>query len=186
MDRINSLIADLNEPLSMRHSVDILAWIDDEKAIDATINAILYEDHQMRESAFNGLTRGGTLVVSRLIIALQNESPLIREFVLEVLGKIKEPAANNAIIHMLSAETNHLVRQEAIKTLGQIANPDSVVHLTPFLHYENKFTRWRTVEALGKINNDNARNAIAICLYDSDENVRNAVRHLIYGNVSDK
>lgn len=177
MDEIDLLISNLTgDSLGFRSALRELAWIDDERAINATINAINEWDMKVRDAAFGGLSRGGKLVISGLLNALYHEEWIIRQFVCEVLAEIKEQSTSRPIAEMLARETKQQVRLDAIIALGEIANPDAIPYLLPFLQSENKFCRWAAVGALGEIGNEESLNAIATCLNDSDEDIKNEAR----------
>jgi hypothetical protein len=93
---------------------------------------------------------GGAAHIHALIASLDNESPAAREAArasLIALGQAVVPALSSA------AASNPTIRREAVKALGQIADPSGTPALVRALEDEDGGVRWLAAEgllALGK------------------------------------
>jgi hypothetical protein len=117
------------------------------------------------------LVQHGKLALEALLAALT--TPLDEQKmgnVIEVLGKIGDPRAANALLkHFHDPST--VVREAVVKALGSINDPRLVDPLIEALQDNDKFVRANAAKGLGKIGDMRAFDPLITALNDKEESV---------------
>ena len=95
--------------------------------------------------------RKSRMAVRSLIKSLQNKNAAIRSGAAEALGLIGSPRAVMPLITIMNRDEEKIVRREVITALGNIRDFEATSPLIKVLEDQDKESRRRGVEALGKI-----------------------------------
>ncbi|HEX5399681.1 MAG TPA: HEAT repeat domain-containing protein [Verrucomicrobiae bacterium] len=105
---------------------------------------------------------------------LKNQNKYLRKIAAVALGRSKDPSAVSPLISCL-ADTEWMVRAQAIQSLGELGFPDAVEALVETLKDSELYLRKAAADALGQIRSDRAVDALmALALEDPKEIVRKA------------
>ncbi len=115
----------------------------------------------------------GKPAVKPLIAALKSRDPFVRRQSAEALGEIGDPRAVEPLMDLLS-DPDSLIRRHAVKALGNIKDLRAVDLIAGILTNagEQWYVRSTAAEALGRIQDPNALEALITVLMDPHWNVR--------------
>jgi len=162
-------------------SVNALAEIGSERAIDALINALNDKYSDIRRSAADALGEiGSERAVDALINALNNDEDLsVRSSTADALSKIGSKRAVDALINALNDKYS-LVRSKAAYALGEIGSKRAVDALINALNNdEDSFVCRRAADALGKIASKRAIDVLINVLNDKYSSVRRSAAYAL-------
>ena len=103
----------------------------------------------VREEAAAALAAIGDAAIPSLLKALQHEDWLVRLHAVESLGKTQSKRAVEPLLSVLFNDRDSAVREDAVRALGEIGDPQAVEHL--FTAMREPGLRTLAVEALGRI-----------------------------------
>lgn len=118
-------------------------------AAPALIEALQTEDQSLLPVYGQILVRMGPLTTPALTYSLQNDHPIIRGRIAEILAQTKDPQAIPALLEALRGEF-YTVRSRAASALGAIGDQGSVQPLIKALNDEEPEVRIEAVTAIGK------------------------------------
>lgn len=118
-------------------------------AAPALIEALQTEDQSLLPVYGQILVRMGPLTTPALTYSLQNDHPIIRGRIAEILAQTKDPQALPALLEALRGEF-YTVRSRAASALGAIGDQGSVQPLIEALNDEEPEVRIEAVTAIGK------------------------------------
>ncbi|NLX04283.1 MAG: hypothetical protein GXY33_03960 [Phycisphaerae bacterium] len=133
------------------------------EAIAPLVARLSDEDREVRELAAGVLEQidpqwhqspRARRMIPKLINRLEAESPYVRALTAEVLGRIGDPKALDALIGRLEDEPQ--VRYAAVRGLGELGEPAAVPHILEHLDADRQYLHL-TVEALLGIRERNGR-----------------------------
>lgn len=103
----------------------------------------------VREEASSALASLGETAIPSLVEALTHQDWLVRLHAVESLGKTRSRKAVGPLLSTLSDDADSAVREDAIRALGDIGDPEAVDTLFAVLNRPE--LRTLAVEALGRI-----------------------------------
>lgn len=118
-----------------------------EKDIDGLIDALSYDDNNVRRSAANALGKIGDPRAVEPLTQTLNDQPLIREVTVRALGKIGDPRAVDALIGVLK-DDKQSIQGTAAKALGEIGDKRAIKPLIDALQNVGQPTDWFFATAL--------------------------------------
>ncbi len=136
--------------ITRKNAATALKNVGDERAVEALIQALSYEDWQD----------------SYIILSS------VRESSAEALGKIGDKRAVNPLINAMLEDVDENVRWKAARALGDIGDRSAVEPLTEALKDGSWHVRKDAVVALGKIGDEQAFEHVADALEDDEGHVR--------------
>lgn len=131
------------------HAAKALGRIGDARAAQALMPLLQDKVKAVRVDAAQALTVIGRAAVPLLLEALRHEEWLVRLHAVEALGKIKAAESVEPLLWVLFNDRDAAVREDAVRSLGEIGDPTSVDFL--FMVMKEAGMRPVAVEALGKI-----------------------------------
>ncbi len=136
---LEKLIEDLkNSDVEGRiNAAKALGKLKDPKAIDQLIQAFNDINKFVRLSALESLVEIGEPAVPALINALRDTNLYVRQYSVEVLGRIKDQRAVDPLINALKDADYPEVQYSLTKALGELGNPKAIEPLMWVVH--NKF-----------------------------------------------
>jgi|GEM_PF-6947358 len=142
------------------------------KDVDGLIKALKYKRHEyIQREAARALRDIGDEAVPHLIQALKDETPIVRNFVANILGEIGDARAVEPLIMTLKDEDTY-IRKEAAESLGNMRDARAVEPLIMTLEDENPDVRKKAAKALGKMRDARAVESLIRALKDGDDHVR--------------
>lgn len=136
---------------------DLAVALDEQKELEkkllVQVAALLEKTHsgdeKKREDAKAALGKiEDKFKVKAYLAAVTTYHKLTRGFVIAELGRMKEPAAAKPLARRAIWDEDEIFRLAAIRSLREIAHPDTAVHLAVYLEEEALVARVRTEEAL--------------------------------------
>lgn len=158
---ISKSINDLNslDETIRRLAAENLGEFGDECAIDALLELFEDESIAVQETAQDALIKiGGETTIKKIIPMLQSNKANIRNFVTEMLENLKEKAI--PALSELLTDNDHDVRKFAVDALGSIGCAEGIEHLIKALNDPHVNVSSGAAEALGKIGDDRATDAL--------------------------
>ncbi|HHX63694.1 MAG TPA: HEAT repeat domain-containing protein [Chloroflexi bacterium] len=151
-ERLESVIADLNEDLDVRRrAVESIAYINDDKVrviIDRTYDD---DDHRMRESAVFAMGRNADPFWQETVLAeLYAASPAMRYEAARASGEMSLRRAVTRLIRLIE-DVDVEVRQMAIWALGQIGGKRAKATLERYLESDDDAIVDAAEEALSEL-----------------------------------
>jgi protein-S-isoprenylcysteine O-methyltransferase Ste14 len=113
------------------------------------------DSRRWKSRASMELVKYGELAVDSLISLSENSDPVIRDFSIQALGKLKAEAAIPNLMAALSDEDSD-VRSDAASALGELAVKEASEQLVVLLNDRTGFVRSSAAVALAKIGAKNA------------------------------
>ncbi len=121
-----------------------------ENDVEGLIDALTYNDNNVRRSAANALGKLGDPRAVEPLIAVLDDQPLVREVTAKALGKIGDPRAVDALVQVLKDDKKS-IRETAAKALGEIGDKRAVGPLIDTLQHVGQPTDWFVATALGTL-----------------------------------
>ncbi|HEX7315154.1 MAG TPA: HEAT repeat domain-containing protein [Pyrinomonadaceae bacterium] len=169
-ERLVALLADEDANVR-RRAVEVLAHVEDARAVGHLIDALKDEDLIIRREASEALAkRRDPRAVLPLIDALGDADGWVRFNAAEGLGNTGDPRAVEALAAVLDEEEFSLGRRAA-EALAQVGVP-AVEALASAARGGDASARRRAVEALGRIGDARAVSVLAETMRDPDPEVR--------------
>lgn len=127
--------------------IDIIGEVGDRKALPLLLNALHDEDDNVRASAVEHLGRMGDSSVVDALIEILKTGELWTAFpAADALGRIGDKKAIPALVHALSVKA---LREPALKGLGHLSAPETLVHIAPFLLDASKSISAEALKTVG-------------------------------------
>ncbi|MBH0200829.1 MAG: HEAT repeat domain-containing protein [Nitrospira sp.] len=131
------------------HAAKALGRIRNAEAVEPLIPLLHDKVKAVREEAAAALAAIGDAAISSLLKALQHEDWLVRLHAVESLGKAHSKQAVEPLLSVLFNDRDSAVREDAVRALGEIGDPQAVDYL--FTAMREPGLRTVAVEALGRI-----------------------------------
>lgn len=121
-ESVNALLwsATSSDPMISGAAIAALSQRGGPECIDALLN--LTVDNSRRGAAINGLINLGEKAIDRIAKALSHSNPNIRTAAVEVLARMKKPAASERLLLSLE-DPDPAVRLAAVRFLGSMGSP---------------------------------------------------------------
>ena len=130
-------------------AVNALGRVRNADAVEPLVPLLQDKVKAVREDAAAALAVIGDAAIPSLLKALQHEDWLVRLHAVESLGKAKSKRAVEPLLSVLFSDRDSAVREDAVRALGEIGDPQAVDHL--FTAMREPGLRTLAVEALGRI-----------------------------------
>jgi len=130
-------------------AIGVKAKAGDAAAADALVEMLRSRDKAVRDAAYESLTEAGAPAVPRLIAALEDNDPNIREYAAGALGNIGDERAVEPLMDML--RTAHVRRYVAAWALGEVNAAGAVDLLIETMGEPNDALQKESARALIKI-----------------------------------
>lgn len=158
-----------DEDASVRFSVaEALGKIGNQDAIASLMKALSDPNSQVCKSAMGALEAMNVDVLGPLLESLSDESPSVRVFSVETLGKTGKNEAVSPLIELLAREDDSRVRQQALESLGKLGAQDAFDMLLVSLLDEDEDVRVAAAKTLRKIDLAKALNSLSAGLQSED------------------
>lgn len=131
------------------HAAKALGRVRNADAIEPLLPLLQDKVKAVREEAAAALAAIGDAAISSLLKALQHDDWLVRLHAVESLGKTRAKRAVDPLLSVLFNDRDSAVREDAVRALGEIGDPQAVEHL--FMVMREPGLRTVAVEALGRI-----------------------------------
>jgi HEAT repeat protein len=131
------------------HTAKALGRVRNAEAVEPLIPLLQDKVKAVREEATAALAAIGDAAIPSLLKALQHEDWLVRLHAVESLGKAKSKRAVEPLLSVLFNDRDSAIREDAVRALGEIGDPQAVEHL--FMVIREPGLRTLVVEALGRI-----------------------------------
>lgn len=131
------------------HAAKALGRVKNRAAVDPLIPLLQDKVKAVREEVATALASIGEAAIPSLLEALQHTEWLVRLHAVESLGKTKSPRAVEPLLALLFNDQDSAVREDIVKALGDIGDPQAVEFL--FAAMREPGLRTLAVEALGRI-----------------------------------
>lgn len=131
------------------HAVKALGRIKDPETIQSLIPLLQDKVKAVREETSSALAALGEAAIPALLDALTHADWLVRLHAVESLGKTKSRNAVEPLLSALFNDEDSAVREDVIRALGDIGDPQAVEFL--FTAMQEPGLRTLAVEALGRI-----------------------------------
>ena len=119
--------------------------------IDRLIGLLSHPDPGVQEQAARALAGLGKQATHHLLGELDHFDPMVRLGVVEALGDIGDPSAVPPLVQLLSGEKSRDVRWAITLALGNTGDPAAIPPLVQALRDPDKYVRFGTAMALGKL-----------------------------------
>lgn len=131
------------------HVAKALGRVRNTDAVEPLIPLLQDKVKAVREEAAAAMAAIGDAAIPSLLKALQHEDWLVRLHAVESLGKAQSKRAVEPLLSVLFNDRDSAVREDAVRALGEIGDPQAVDHL--FTAMREPGLRTLAVEALGRI-----------------------------------
>jgi HEAT repeat protein len=131
------------------HAAKALGRVQDAGSISSLTPLLQDRVKAVREEAAAALAAIGESAIPALLESLAHRDWLVRLHAVESLGKSKSRHAVAPLLSTLFNDTDSAVREDAVRALGQIGDPQAVEYL--FTAMKESRLRTLAVEALGRI-----------------------------------
>jgi HEAT repeat protein len=131
------------------HAAKALGRINDPRSVQPLIPLLQDKVKAVREEASGALAAMGDTAIPALLDALAHSEWLVRLHAVESLGKTKSRKAVEPLLSVLFNDGDSAVREDAVRALGAIGDPQAVEFL--FAAMKEPSLRTLAVEALGRI-----------------------------------
>lgn len=132
------------------HATKALGRIKDPGSISFLIPLLQDKVKAVREEASSTLAAIGDSAIPALLESLTHQDWLVRLHAVEALGKTKSSDAVTPLLRALFNDADSAVREDAVRALGYIGDPQAVEFLLTVMDKEPGL-RTLAVEALGQI-----------------------------------
>ena len=149
---------------------EIIGTIQESKEIKPLINVLDDEDKDVRKSAISSLSKFRDLAFEETIKALNNDSPIIRENAILVLGNLKNTKSLISLENMLSDKSVN-VRKAAADSLIQIGDEGEEILLKNY-NLKNKNARQTIAQKIGEISKIKSVKLLIELFEDKSKEVR--------------
>ena len=148
---LHPLVQALRSPdwIVRMHAAKAMGRIKDPGSIQSLIPLLQDNVKAVREETSTALAAMGEAAIPSLLGALMHEDWLVRLHAVESLGKTKSRKAVEPLLSVLCNDGDSAVREDAIRALGEIGDPQAVEFL--FIAMKEPELRTSAVEALGRI-----------------------------------
>lgn len=136
------------------HAANALSRVRNGDAVEPLIPLLHDKVKAVRDEAATALAAIGDAAISSLLKALQHEDWLVRLHAVESLGKAHSQRAVEPLLSVLFNDHDSAVREDAVRALGEIGDPQVVEHL--FTVMREPGLRTVAVEVLGQIGDPRA------------------------------
>jgi HEAT repeat protein len=119
--------------------------------IDGLIRLLSHPDQGVQEQAARALATLGEKATRYLTLELDHVDPGARLGIVEALGEIGDPTAVPSLVRALSLEKSGEVRWAIALALGNAGDPAAIPPLVQALRDPDKYVRFGTAMALGKL-----------------------------------
>jgi len=162
-----------DEEASVRYSAaEALGKVGDQDATAALMKALSDPNSQVSKSAMGALEAMNIDVIGPLLESLSDESPSVRIFAVETLGKLSKNEAVSPLIELLAREDDSRVRQQALESLGKLGAQDAFDMLLISLLDEDEDVRVSAAKVLKRIDLSKALNTLSEGLKSEDSTQR--------------
>jgi len=103
-----------------------------------------------KEAAERLATIADSFKTKPFLAALSSSNDRVRLFAVEELGRMKEKAAVKPLARRVVWDPREETRAAALRALRSIGDPDTILHLLPFLEEDSASARMRAETALGQ------------------------------------
>ena len=131
------------------HAAKALGRVRNADAVEPLIPLLQDKVKAVREEAATALAAIGDAAILSLLKALQHDDWLVRLHAVESLGKAHSKRAVTPLLSVLFNDRDSAVREDAVRALGEIGDPQAVEHL--FMVMREPGLRTVAVETLGRI-----------------------------------
>ncbi|MFT6396510.1 MAG: twitching motility protein PilT [Bradymonadia bacterium] len=95
------------------------------------------EDWWVRERITDALVELAGLELTRHVVGLlQDESPVVRRYSVDMLMKLEDPNSLGALVRVVQADDDWWVRERAVEAIGALGDNRAVPYIVDFLHKE--------------------------------------------------
>ncbi|UVT19050.1 MAG: HEAT repeat domain-containing protein [Nitrospira sp.] len=136
------------------HAAKALGRVRHTGTVEPLIPLLQDKVKAVREETAAALAAIGDAAIPSLINALQHEAWLVRLHAVESLGKTRSREAVEPLLSVLFNDQDSAVREDAVRALGEIGDPQAVEYL--FTAMREPGLRTLAVEALGRIGDPRA------------------------------
>ena len=136
------------------HATKALSRVGNADAVEPLIPLLQDKVKAVREEAATALAAIGDAAIPALLKALQHEDWLVRLHAVESLGKSQSKRAVEPLLSVLFNDRDSAVREDAVRALGEIGDPQAVEYLLTTIREPG--LRTLSVEALGRIGDPRA------------------------------
>ncbi len=151
-------------------AVRALGKIGDEKIVKPLLKA-LRDDYEVSWNAAEALSLLGKKSIDLLIQELKTQNNRVKEKIIFVLGKIKDPRVVDILIELLN-DKNKDIRNQAARALGAIGNKRATEPLIEALKNEDKKFRDEIIFALGELKDKRAIEPLIKILQEKNSWIR--------------
>ncbi|MEP7294158.1 MAG: HEAT repeat domain-containing protein [Chloroflexota bacterium] len=147
MNDIETLIQKVKHKRVDELSSETLIQLQEDETLIALLKILHDDDYFVRADASWALQLVGKPAIPGLIDALRDENWHVRQVAAETLGWIGDPIAVSNLIVAIS-DTDHMVFEQAVYALADIARENDVPKLYPLLNSDNPRLRLAAAYAL--------------------------------------
>jgi HEAT repeat protein len=142
---------ELRPPPLLRPAPPDISSLREAGDIDGLIALLSHPDTRVQEQAASALATLGARATRYLIGELDDFDPKVRLGIVEALGDIGDPSAVPSLVELLSVEKSGEVRWAITLALGNTGDPDAAIPLLQALRDPDKYVRFGTAMALGRL-----------------------------------
>lgn len=170
------VLADKNEDVRYSAAQAIKA-VNDYDIIPELVTALKNPEKWLPARIAEILVYFGQKSLPALEKALDDDDPIVRAYVVEIISEIGSETGNNEIIQSLSKaleDENSKVRLQAIKALSKIHSPGVYKTLEGMLNDPDSKVQVQVIRSLGKLKDTKTLSLIEQKLLSNDTLIRNA------------
>jgi hypothetical protein len=161
------------------YAIDALKKIGNAQAVESLIQAL--KDKNAREAAANALEEIGEPAVESLVQALKDKNGDVRRCAVDILVKIRVPAG---VLIAAQKNTDEYVREKATVALKKMKTP-AIERLLRDLKDKDYIVRYTAAQALGKIGDARAVEALCCALKDEEDSLVRWYEVIALGDMRD-
>jgi HEAT repeat protein len=170
IDRVIGGLADSNANVRAA-AVRALGESASERAVAALMTVMRDESGTLRSQASVSLARLGPVALPKLVDALRDSKPSVRQLAAEALGDIGSREAVAPLVRLIETDTSG-ARLEAIAALGKIGEPSAIEPILSVQRSGSVAVRRKAIGALAQFRDKRAVEALTLALADQNEEVR--------------
>lgn len=127
------------------------------------------EDWWVRERVTDALVEmAGTNLTRHAVGMLDEDSPILRRYAVELLMRLKDPQSLGALVRTAGEDEDWWVAERAVEALGVIGDARAVPYILDFMNREPEL-RFACVATLAELNDPAAAGPIASLIPDADD-----------------
>jgi HEAT repeat protein len=170
LDRVIDALSDSNSNVRAA-AVRALGESASERGVAPLLTLMRDESSTLRAQASVSLARLGPVALPKLVAALRDSKPSVRQLAAEALGEIGSREAVAPLVELIETDTSG-ARLEAITALGKIGDPAAIDPILSLHRSGSVAVRRKTIPALARFRDKRAVEVLTAALADQNEEVR--------------